>query len=202
MCASSSNYKVNLGLIVGNWTHVFCCGTMSHAMSSLHWSDIHYQVTFEWHSGRGSETSIVLKLPLWFVNIWPFNYLPASGNLLSADRRQIENRSGPTFCRSWSGSKLFDPLMLFLIDIFERVHFEKYSADWACKISQHAVKGQKCISVTVNYSWPVFVAVVQFIVPIFVQLIVNDCFIDTLNRLFPCKKTRLALTLLASGVCW
>ena len=27
------------------------------AKSLLHWSVIHYQVTFEWHSGRGLETS-------------------------------------------------------------------------------------------------------------------------------------------------
>ena len=34
------------------------CGTMSHAKALLHWSVIHYQVTFEWQSGRGSETSL------------------------------------------------------------------------------------------------------------------------------------------------
>ena len=44
---------------------------------------------------------------------------------------------------------------------------------------------------SVNYSWPVFVAVVQFIVPIFVQLIVNDCFIDKLNELFSFKRLNL-----------
>ena len=31
---------------------------MSHAKSSVHWSVIHYQVTFERNSGRGSETFI------------------------------------------------------------------------------------------------------------------------------------------------
>ena len=37
-----------------------CCvsWTMSHAESSLHWSFIHYKVTFEVHSAPGSETSI------------------------------------------------------------------------------------------------------------------------------------------------
>ena len=35
-------------------------GIMSHAKSSLNWPVIHYQVTFERHSGRGSEMSIVL----------------------------------------------------------------------------------------------------------------------------------------------
>ena len=29
----------------------FVCGIMSHAKSSLHWSVIHYQMTFEGHSG-------------------------------------------------------------------------------------------------------------------------------------------------------
>ena len=34
------------------------CENMSHAKLSLHWSVIHYQVAFEWHSGCGSKTSI------------------------------------------------------------------------------------------------------------------------------------------------
>ena len=37
----------------------FVCETMSHAKLSLHWSAIHYQVTFEWCFGHGSETSIL-----------------------------------------------------------------------------------------------------------------------------------------------
>ena len=37
----------------------FVCGTMSHAKLPLHWSAIHYQVTFEWCSGHGLETSIL-----------------------------------------------------------------------------------------------------------------------------------------------
>ena len=40
----------------------FVCGTMSHAKSSLHWSVIHNQVTFEWHSGCGSERSILYQI--------------------------------------------------------------------------------------------------------------------------------------------
>ena len=35
----------------------FVCGPMSHAKLSLHWSIVHYQVTFEWFNS-GSETSI------------------------------------------------------------------------------------------------------------------------------------------------
>ena len=34
---------------------------MSHAKMLLHWSVIHYQMTFEWHSGYGFETSIKRK---------------------------------------------------------------------------------------------------------------------------------------------
>ena len=46
--------KVNLRLIMGDWTHaIFVCETMSLAKSSLHWSVIHYKVTFEWYM-RGS----------------------------------------------------------------------------------------------------------------------------------------------------
>ena len=36
----------------------FVCGTMSPAELSFHWSVIYYQMTFEWHTGHGSETSI------------------------------------------------------------------------------------------------------------------------------------------------
>ena len=35
----------------------FVCGAISHAKSLLHWSVIHYQVTFGWHSG-------------WFGNVY------------------------------------------------------------------------------------------------------------------------------------
>ena len=35
----------------------FVCGTMSHT-KLLHWSAIHYQMTFEGHSGRDLETFI------------------------------------------------------------------------------------------------------------------------------------------------
>ena len=36
----------------------FFCGAMSHAKMLLHWSVIHYQMTFKRHSGHGSEMSI------------------------------------------------------------------------------------------------------------------------------------------------
>ena len=41
---------------------------MSHAKSSLQWSVIHYQVTFECPSGRGSETSIARRFVLLKVH--------------------------------------------------------------------------------------------------------------------------------------
>ena len=67
----------------------------------------------------------------------------ASGDLSSADihRRQFGPRSGPTECRSWSGSRLLDTLMVFLKEFFKKVNFEKKSADdrrKAWKITQHA----------------------------------------------------------------
>ena len=34
---------------------------LSHAEMLQHWSVIHYQMTFEWHSWCGSEMSIVLN---------------------------------------------------------------------------------------------------------------------------------------------
>ena len=41
---------------------------------------------------------------------------------------------------AWSGSKLFDTLMVFLKDVFEKVNFNKKSTEdkKACKITQHA----------------------------------------------------------------
>ena len=38
-------------------------------------------------------------------------------------------KSGPTKHQAWSGSKLFDTLMVFLKEFFEKVDFEKNSAD-------------------------------------------------------------------------
>ena len=35
----------------------FVCGAMSHAKLSLHWSIVHYQVTFEWFNS-GSDCAL------------------------------------------------------------------------------------------------------------------------------------------------
>ena len=45
--------------------------------------------------------------------------------VLSADNfcKQFGPRSGLTKCRAWSGSKLFDPLMVFLKEFFENIDF-------------------------------------------------------------------------------
>ena len=49
--------------------------------------------------------------------------------MLSADKlcKQFGPRPGPTECRSCSGSKLFDTLIVFLKEFFEKVNFEKIS---------------------------------------------------------------------------
>ena len=39
--------------------------------------------------------------------------------------KQFGPRSGPTNRRAWSGSKLFDILMVFLKEFFQKVNFEK-----------------------------------------------------------------------------
>ena len=57
----------------------------------------------------------------------------------SADNlcKQFGSRSGPTKCRAWSGSKLFDTLMIFLKEFFEKIDFEKSADDKkACGIIQ------------------------------------------------------------------
>ena len=49
--------------------------------------------------------------------------LPASDDLSSADNlcKQFGLRSGPTQCRSWSRSKLFDSLIVFLKEFLKKV---------------------------------------------------------------------------------
>ena len=39
--------------------------------------------------------------------------------------KQFGPRSGPTKCRAWPGSKLFDTLMVFLKEFYEKVEIEK-----------------------------------------------------------------------------
>ena len=48
----------------------FVYGTMPHAMVSLHWSVMLYQVTFELHSRRGSEISLVTRGRGFRLNIY------------------------------------------------------------------------------------------------------------------------------------
>ena len=56
-----------------------------------------------------------------------FNPLTLCLPVSSADNlgKQFGPRSGPTNRRAWSGSKLFDILMVFLKEFFQKVHFEK-----------------------------------------------------------------------------
>ena len=58
----------------------------------------------------------------------------------SADNlcKQFWSRSGSTKCRAWSGSRLFDTLMVFLKEFFEKVDVEKNSRrQKVCKITQN-----------------------------------------------------------------
>ena len=50
---------------------------------------------------------------------------------LSADHlcKQFGPRSGPKKCRACSGPKIFDTQMVLLKEFFEKVNFEKKSAD-------------------------------------------------------------------------
>ena len=57
--------------------------------------------------------------------------------------KQVVPRSGPTECQARSGSKLFETRIVFLKEFFEKVKFEKRSAEDPevkknMKISQHA----------------------------------------------------------------
>ena len=66
----------------------------------------------------------------------------ASGNLcrlLITFCKQLGPRSGPTICRARFGSKLYDTLIVFVKEIFEKFHFEKNQMTTkAWKITQHA----------------------------------------------------------------
>ena len=72
--------------------------------------------------------SLLQIMPLYTVNIYNVTYLfPCCRGLLSsADKlcKQSGPRSGPTKRQAWSGSKLFDTLMVFLKDLFEKVNFQ------------------------------------------------------------------------------
>ena len=67
----------------------------------------------------------------------------------SADHlsKQFGPRSDPSFCRAWSGSKLFNTLMVFLKGFFEEVDFEKNLQTTkkknTCKITQYAKNAHK-----------------------------------------------------------
>ena len=47
--------------------------------------------------------------------------MPSADNIC----KQFGPRLGPTKCRAWSGSKLFDTLMVFPTEFFQKVDFEK-----------------------------------------------------------------------------
>ena len=62
--------------------------------------------------------------------------LSSAGNICT----QFGPRSGPTERRVWSGSKLFDTVVVVIKDFFEKTYFEKKSADdnESMKSTQHA----------------------------------------------------------------
>ena len=60
----SKNLCKQFGPRLGPTNVGFVCGTMSCAKSSLHWSVIHYRVTFERYSKCVSEMSFVVVIHL------------------------------------------------------------------------------------------------------------------------------------------
>ena len=81
-------------------------------------------------------------LELWSFDVIPWGYVPLPSVLQrlyirsyitlcllvsSTDNicKQFGLRSGPTKCRAWSGSKLFDTLMVFLKEFFKKADSEK-----------------------------------------------------------------------------
>ena len=75
-----------------------------------------------------------LLSPCWW------RLLPSADNLC----KQFGSRPGPTFCRSWSGAILFDTLIVFLKEFFEKVNFEK-SQQTTIKVKNYpACKEWRC----------------------------------------------------------
>ena len=87
-------------------------------MSVVCWQMIHmkYAAIFSWKSRKLSQNLCLL------IGARTLSLLVSSADNLS---KQSEPRSGPTKCRAWSVSKLFDTLMVFLKEFFEKVDFEK-----------------------------------------------------------------------------
>ena len=57
------------------------------------------------------------------------NFLSSRVELADNRCKKFGPRSGPTECRSWSGSKLFDTWIVYLKEFFENINFEKEGAD-------------------------------------------------------------------------
>ena len=91
---------------------------------------------------------LLFKVDAWatsylnWVNYSDFisNSFLASGNFCRLLTTFADSLDPYQECRSWSGSKLFDTLILFLKEFFEKVNFEKSQQMTlkAWKITHHA----------------------------------------------------------------
>ena len=98
--------------------------------SSLIWDHIVCNIGYQSTSGHVKQTSFVVK------DRKRVNSLPTTADNLC---KQFGPRPGPTKCRPWSGSKLFDTLMVFLKEILESPFWKKSTNDKkAWKITQWA----------------------------------------------------------------
>ena len=81
--------------------------------------NIHYQLKYNQATIRANKCAVTYSLiPIHLTHCL---LVPSADNLC----KQLWPRSGPTKCRAWSGSKLFETMMLFLKELFEKDDFEK-----------------------------------------------------------------------------
>ena len=112
---------LNSVIILKNFTHAdkelsICTGTPKHLKFPKFILKLKQRGSF-W-------TTHLTRRMRWLLNSFcKWRHLLSVGNLY----KQFGPRSGPTKCRSWSGSKLFDTLIVFLKQFFEKVNLEKVS---------------------------------------------------------------------------
>ena len=77
----------------------------------------------------------------------------ASGNFLSSADNLFKQLGPRSICRSWSGYKLFDTLIVFLKEVFEKAYFDKKSADDNISMKNYPACRVKCVCTAIWWGW-------------------------------------------------
>ena len=83
------------------------------------------------------------------------NFYPCNGNLSSAENlcKQFGPKSGLIECLSWSGSKPFDTLIVFLKEYFEKVILKKVGRRQQSMKNYQACEKSKWVSTIKEVLW-------------------------------------------------